>query len=704
MKSLRMGALACGLMLALNSHASEKRHYVIILADGKQAGEETVERGDDGLTKVHYIFKDNGRGPELDEQFRLAADGTFAEYQVKGASTFGAPVDEHFNRTGDQAEWHSTSETGKKTVSGPGFYVPLNGTLEANSAAIAAIAQRSDGKLPLIPAGTLAQRKLDEVEVTGNGRTERVQLMAYTGLGLTPQFLWTTTDAKPRLFAYVEPGYLVAVEDGWQANGKLLTEHQQAAEAALLRDMAVHLEHPLSGLTVVRNARVFDSESATLGAPSDVYMLRGKITQVLPAGSPVRADNEIDAAGRVLMPGLFDMHAHVGRWDGGLHLAAGVTTVRDMGNDNGTMQQMLGEISSGQLLSPQIVPAGFIEGQSPYSARLGFVISNFDQAKAAVDWYAEHGYPQLKVYNSFPKEILPQTVAYAHSRGMRVSGHIPVFLRAQDAVNDGFDEIQHINQVLLNFLVTPTTDTRTLERFRLPADKVAGLDFDSKPVQDFLALLKSHQTVIDSTLATFDFIRQRDGQMSAAYAEVADHLPLDLQRSLRVGSMDIPDDVTAARYEKSYEKMIEFVGRMYRDGIPLVAGTDALPGFTLQRELELYVQAGMTPAQALQIATRNGAKYTRTSNDRGSIAPGKLADLVLFDGDPTTNISDIKKVALVITQGKMILPSEVDTALGIKPFVENAPTLKVLPPVPTNNSGAASPTAMRAAAGLEGRE
>jgi imidazolonepropionase-like amidohydrolase len=181
-------------------------------------------------------------------------------------------------------------------------------------------------------------------------------------------------------------------------------------------------------------------------------------------------------------------------------------------------------------------------------------------------------------------------------------------------------------------------------------------------------------------------------------------MPLDVQRGFRVGSMNIPDDVTAARYEKSYEKMIDFVGRMYRAGIPLVAGTDALPGFTLQRELELYVQAGMTPAQVLQIATRNAAKYTRTSNDRGSIAPGKLADLVLFDGDPTTNISDIHKVALVITQGKMILPSEVDTALGIKPFVENAPTLKVLPPVPTNTGGAAATGLMRAAVGLEAKD
>ena len=702
MGSMQACGFACGLLLAVSAQAGEKLRYVILVDSGKQAGEQIVEHGDDGLTKVHYIFKDNGRGPELDEQFRLAADGTFSEYQVKGVSTYGAPIDEHFSRVGDEAEWKSTSEHGKQTVTGSAFYNPLNGTLETATVSIAAIAKRGDGKLPLLPAGTLTQRKIDEVEVTRDGKSQRVQLLAFTGLGLTPNFAWATTGANPRLFAYVVPGYMVAIEDGWQGNDALLSAHQKSAEGAMLRDMAGRLEHPLEGLTVIRNARVFDSDSATVGAPSDVYVLRGRITAVLPAGSPVRADNQIDAAGRVLTPGLFDMHGHVGRWEGGLNLAAGVTTVRDMGNDNDSIQKILGEIDADRLLSPRIVPAGFIEGESKYSARLGFVIKNEQEARSAIDWYAEHGYPQLKVYNSFPKEILRQTVAYAHSRGMRVSGHVPAFLRAQDVVEAGFDEIQHINQVLLNFLVTPETDTRTLQRFVLPAEKVADLDFDSKPVQDFLALLKSHQTVIDSTLTTFDFLRQRDGQMSAAYADIADHLPLDLQRSLRVGSMSIPDDATAARYEKSYQKMIEFVGRMYRAGIPLVAGTDALAGFTLHRELELYVQAGLTPAQALQVATRNGARYTRTDGDRGSIAPGKLADLVLFDGDPTAHISDIRKVALVITQGKMILPSELDRELGIVPFVENAPTLQALPPVPTHGGGAVS--RMRAAAGLDAQD
>jgi imidazolonepropionase-like amidohydrolase len=160
--------------------------------------------------------------------------------------------------------------------------------------------------------------------------------------------------------------------------------------------------------------------------------------------------------------------------------------------------------------------------------------------------------------------------------------------------------------------------------------------------------------------------------MSQAFGGVADHFPPDRKRGLMRAEMNVPED-KAARYDKSFRKMVEFVGRMYRAGVPIVAGTDELPGFTLQRELEFYVEAGLTPAQALQVATRNGAKYTRTSGEKGRIAPGMLADLVLVDGDPTRDITDLRKVALVITRGKLISPSAVWRELGVKPFVESEP-------------------------------
>ncbi|HEY0064900.1 MAG TPA: amidohydrolase family protein [Telluria sp.] len=684
MKKIIVLAIAAAFASAASA-ATQTIRYDVVAENGTRMGEQVVERDDDGLTRVRFSYKNNGRGPDLNETFRLAPDGTMTQFAVKGNTTFGSVVDEQFELKDGKASWRSTSEKGEKAQAAGAMYVPLNNSLEIVSIALTALAERKGAPLPLLPSGSLSQRVLDEMEVTAGGKSTKVQLVALTGLGLSPQFFWATTGAKPRLFAMIVPGFMTMAEEGWTSVGPQLAERQKVAETRMLQDVAKRLQHKLDGLTVVKNVRVFDSEKAVLGAPSDVYVLRGRITAVLPTGAPIRgAQNEIDGAGRVLLPGLFDMHGHVGRWEGGMNIAAGVTSVRDMGNDNATMQQILDETADGRLLGPQVVPSGFLEGQSPYSANLGFVIKDLPQAKNAIDWYAEHGYPQLKIYNSFPKAILAETVAYAHARGMRVSGHIPAGLRAREALDAGFDEINHINQVMLNFLATPTTETRTLERFILPAEKVASLDFNAPVVKQFIARLKKQGTVVDSTLATFAFLKQKDGDINTPFAPVAAHMPPDVQRGFHVGAMKIADAATLARYEKSYAKMVEFVGLLYKAGVPLVAGTDEMAGFTLQAELELLVQAGLSPSQALQVATRNGARYTRTSHERGSVTPGKLADLVLVDGDPTKNIADIRKVAAVITRGYLVYPHEVDKELGIVPFVKDVPAIRSLAPVSSN--------------------
>lgn len=656
---------------AATALAAQTTRYLALVDGGKQAGQQVVTRADDGTTTVEFVFKDNGRGPELKESYTLADDGTYRTYAVQGTSTFGAKVDESFQRNGDQVSWKSKSDAGQETVPGVGLYAPLGGTPAGISVALGALAKHN-GKLPLLPNGTLSSSKLGQAQVQRDGKTQTVQLLALTGQGFTPNFVWATSDAQPRLFALIYPGYLQLIEEGWQANAAALETQQKAAEGKLLVDLRKKLGHRFAGTTVLRDVRVFDSEHATLGAATDVVIADGKIVSVGKADPKLKADRVVDGGGKVLMPGLFDMHGHVSRWDGGLNIAAGVTTVRDMGNDNATLQQMIGEIEDGTLMSPGVVPAGFIEGESQFSARNGFVIKNLDEAKKAVDWYSEHGYPQIKIYNSFPKAVLRDTVAYAHSKGMRVSGHVPAFLRAQDVVDQGFDEIQHINQLMLNFFVDDKTDTRTLQRFYLVADKTADLDFDSKPVQDFIATLAKKQIAIDPTLATFEFLHQRDGELSPIVAGIEDHLPPDVQRGRRSAEMNIPDDATAARYTKSYDKLVEFVGRAYKAGVPLLAGTDEVPGFTLQHELALYVRAGLTPAQALQVATWNAAKVARVLDNRGSVTVGKRSDLILIDGDPTKDIGDIRKVSLVLRGDTAYYPSEVHEALGVKPFAAAA--------------------------------
>jgi hypothetical protein len=666
-----LSALAAALLAANGAHAAEDIRYTGLVNGGRDvAGHLLVSRTGDRY-RVDYRFKDNGRGPELTERYTLAADGTFSRYQVKGVSTFGSLVEETFVRDGGRARWKSTSDAGEQPSAGTALYSPLGASPQALSVALAALARQPDGKLPLIPSGTLTSRRLAQTRIREGGQERAIELHALTGVGFTPVSVWATAGDSPRLFAAITPGYSYIVERGWESHAVSLEKLQIQAEKELLVDLNRRLARPLPGATLIRNARVFDSERAVLGKSSDVLIDNGHIVEVSPSGTSARrAGRVIDAANRVLLPGLFDMHVHVEFWDGGLHLGAGVTTVRDMGNDNATLLEILRQEKAGSLLMPRVVAAGFIEGDSPNASRSGFVIKTLDEARTAIDWYRDNGYPQVKIYNSFPKEILGETTAYAHSRGLRVSGHVPAFMKAEEVVLGGYDEIQHINQVLLNFLVDAGTDTRTLERFYLPAREVAGLDFDGPRVQAFIELLAGRKIVVDPTLATFNFIRQKDGEMSQQFAAVADHVPPDVRRGFMAAQMKIPDEATHRLYTKSYAAMVDFVGRLYRAGVPLVAGTDDIPGFTLQRELELYVEAGLTPSQALQIATYNGARYSKLLDDRGIVSPGRRADLILVDGEPTQRISDIRKVALVIKGDRAYYPAEVLEAHGVKPFTE----------------------------------
>jgi len=658
------------LPLARDAVAAEVVRYAILMEDGTRAGHQIVRSGEDGATEVEFLFKDNGRGPELRERFLDAADGTLAAYTVVGKGAIGNSIDERYLRGADgRAEWRNGAERGSAAPPAGAEYVPVNGSYHAASRAIRRFAARGDGALPLMPGGTLTQTTLLEVDLRGvDGGARRVRLVAQSGLGFKPVLYWATTGEAPRLFAVFELGYRRLIEEGWESAADLLAGRQAEAEASLLRRSAERLLRPLPGLTRIRDVRVFDSARAELGALSDVYLLRGRITAVVPAGTAVQAASQtIAGGGRVLLPGLFDMHTHVAPWDGALHLAAGVTTVRDMANGSDLLQRLIGEQEAGHWPGPKIVPVGVIEGTSPHASYFGWVVADLDEAKRAVDWYAAHGYRQVKLYNSFHREDVPAIVAYAHARGLRISGHVPAFLRARDVVAAGFDEIQHINQVLLNFLATPETDTRTLQRFLLPAERAGALDLESADVREFIRTLRDRRVVIDPTLAVFGYIQQRDGEVAPVFAPVIDRLPPDVRRTLRTASMEIPDEATAERYRRSYARMIEMVGAMHRAGVQIVAGTDEMPGFALQGELELYVRAGLSPAEALRIATYDAARIAGEGHARGRIAPGMVADLVLIDGDPTRDIVDLRKASLVIAEGRWLSPAEAYRSLSVAP-------------------------------------
>ena len=150
----------------------------------------------------------------------------------------------------------------------------------------------------------------------------------------------------------------------------------------------------------------------------------------IPAGAEI-----VDAAGRALLPGLWDMHVHISPGtDGMLHLAAGVTTVRDMGNDTATVLSLKKKFDEGSEIGPHMVLAGMIDTPGPFQVPIGLLASTDAEAKAAVDRYADLGFEQIKVYSSLKPELVPGIIAEAHRRGLRVSGHVPAFMTAEQVV------------------------------------------------------------------------------------------------------------------------------------------------------------------------------------------------------------------------------------------------------------------------------
>jgi imidazolonepropionase-like amidohydrolase len=348
------------------------------------------------------------------------------------------------------------------------------------------------------------------------------------------------------------------------------------------------------------------------------------------------------------------------------NLASGVTTTRDLANDTDFLLDLRKRSDAGEILGTRVIMAGFIDGPGPYAGPSKVLVDTEEEALAAVDNYAKLGYEQIKMYSSLDPKLVPAIIARAHGHGMRVSGHIPNGLTAEQAVRLGFDEIQHVNFLFLNFF--DGIDTRTPQRFHAVGEQGPDLDLKSPRVQAFLDFLKEKGTVSDPTLVAFEgMFTDRAGEISHTFAAAADRLPPQVQRGLVAGGM--APKGKEERYAKAFKAMENMVLALHDKGITFVAGTDSLAGLSLVRELELYVEAGIPAVDALRAATLVPARVMKREKELGTIAPGKLADVILVDGDPTADIRTIRRVVLTVKDGTVYDPARLWAEVGVKPAV-----------------------------------
>ena len=638
--------------------------YVAISA-GRETGQELIWTDADGTIHSRMEYNDRGRGPAIHTRLRVNAQGFPVLIEAEGVNYFKAPVRERYELRDGRAVWENSADRGDVAVTGPAWYSAMDASVPGALLPRALLAA-ADRSLPLIPEGRVRIEPAAELRVSAGGRSQTVRQYALHGFGFQPFHLWLGEDGE---FFAAGGDWLAFVREGWEGALPQLFAADQAAETAWGEEMGRTLPHRPEGPVVFRNANLFDSETGRSRPGTTVVVVGNRIQAVGPDGSvaiPAGAQ-VIDAAGKALLPGLFDMHVHMGLVDGPLHLAAGVTSVRDLANDTTVFPQVAAEWNAGTKVGPRVVVmAGFIDGSGPFAGPTGLRADTPEQARRHVAWYADHGYTHIKLYSSLKPELVPVITEEAHRRGMRVSGHIPEGMRAAEAVRAGFDEIQHANMLFLNFL-PDSLDTRTPQRFSGPAQQAADLDLQSDSVQAFVALLKERGTVLDPTLNAFEnLFTARPGEVDPVLASIATRLPATVQRGLRGGGLPVPAGMDQ-RYRDSFRAFMEMTAMMHRAGIPIVPGTDAMAGFALHHELELYEQAGIPANEVLQIATIGSARVARREADLGSITPGKLADLVLVDGDPASRVSDIRKVELVMKDGVFYRPDELNQAIGVAP-------------------------------------
>jgi imidazolonepropionase-like amidohydrolase len=639
-------------------------HYSLLLT-GNLAGQQAVWTAADGTLHIFFQFNDRGRGPKTTSILKLDANGVPVSEVITGNDYLKSPANENYSLEAGTARWKNDDEQGEKKISAPAYYVPLNPG-PSEFAVLTHAALRNGGKIALLPEGEVRVQRMTELDVEAGGHKRQVTLYAATGLDFAPSYVWL--EAGDKFFASVDDWGSI-VPEGWEASVPALLAAQSKIKEARSAELAAKLAHH-SPRIIFSHANVFDAETGRIVPDQNVFISDNRISDVAPSSrlwsSSALTPLVIDATGKTLLPGLWDMHAHVADNDGLLNLAAGVTTVRDLANDTDSLLARRQRIADGKEIGTRIVLAGIIDGPGPFQGPTKVLVSTEAEARAAVDNYKRLGYVQIKIYSSVKPELVPAIVDEAHKNGLRVSGHIPAEMTAAQCVKLGYDEIQHINFLVLNFF-PEVKDTNTTPRLTEPAKRAAGLDLSSPQVGSFIKLLQDHHTKLDLTLSIFeDMYLSRAGQIPRGFQPIANRLPAQVRRSLLSQGLTPPAGMDET-YRKSFAKMMELTGLLYRSGIPIEAGTDSMAGFALHHELELEVEAGIPANKVLQNATLNAARIMSLDKDLGSIAVGKLADVVLVDGDPTVNISDIRKTALVVKDGVIYKPAELYSELGVKP-------------------------------------
>lgn len=640
------------------SKTETKTIYDVVFRENLAGTYEKWSTGDNTFN-YYYTYTDRGRGPEVTEEITLNDQHFIVSDSITGVNYLKDSISENFTGKGGTASWKNPMSEDKGDFNSSQLYFRHDGSPAVYEILAQLLLKSEDKKIGLYPEGEV--ELVDDFSITISDSTP-VNLLMVKGLDMNPTYLWMQEN---EMIASIS-GNLHIIREDFKEFRKELKSIQDTYEDNYLIKISKELSHQVDK-TIIKNVNVFSPEG-TIVYNQDVFIDGKVIKSIKPSKGKILNGTAqvIDGTGKTLLPGMFDMHTHNTKFRGLLHLAGGVTSVRDLAN-NKQLNQLSAQFDKNEIIGPNIVTfSGIIDGSGPFANQRN-VVDNLEEGLAEIQSYKDLDYDQIKLYSSIRPEWVKPLADKAHELGMRVSGHIPAYMTASQAINQGYNEIQHMNMLFLNFM-SDTIDTRTPLRFTMVANHGVDIDLKSKEYLDFVSLLKSKDILVDPTMAIFEnmFVSQK-GEPSPTYNKIMNRLPLIEQRAFYSGGLPKAGEKVAL-YKDSYANMLNALYDMYQRGVSIVPGTDGLPGFLYHRELELYERAGIPAAEVIKMATINSAKITGVSDSLGSIEVGKKADLILIDGNPLENISDIRRVEWTIKGGHLYFAEELYNKMGIKHF------------------------------------
>jgi hypothetical protein len=454
---------------------------------------------------------------------------------------------------------------------------------------------------------------------------------------------------------------------------------------ASAQDLSTAAARSVSGNPIyIEHVTVIDTESGKEAQDQTVIISGTRISELRHSGSarPPANARVVQGRGKFLIPGLWDMHVHsvfAERLDSmfPMFVANGVLGIRDMGTSMPfpEIDHVRQQTTNGSRLGPRIIVAGPILDGRPRPIRANFIaITTPELGREAVRSLKAKGSDFIKIYSWLSRQAFLAIAEEASRQGIPFSGHVPFSVSALEASDAGQKSMEHLFGIYLSCssredelrseMLKAGATLSGSERIRLEVDEAAASYDEGKAAKVFAHLAKNRTWQVPTFAAVLPDFRGFDIHVTTDSR--LKYIPPAVQKQWSEAA-----SAGTAIDAKSFERKRQIVGAMHRAGVPLLAGTDTAwyqpytyAGFSLHDELMLLVRAGMTPLEALRAATVNPAIFLGLEKDLGTVAKGKLADVVLLDANPLVDIGNTRKIDTVIVSGRVLDRKALDSLLA----------------------------------------